>query len=752
MKHPHRRAPRAPSTALRFLLLPALATAAVTGCIENADDPASESADAGAGGETGGNGGNGGATGGTGGAAGELPVGGGGSGGAGGERMPDAAPLPPDAAAPPACAEDDANAGNQDAAHATPVLVGFDRQDLYLCAGTEDWYAVTVEAGAFISVQLAADPAEADLDLSLVDAAGAVLAQSATETGIESVGYLPEVAGTIYVRVVGGFRDVTANYRLSVQSLCRLDGECPAGQICSPLTAQCEALPGADCGIDDHEENDRDADASPFALDAAGPVQAVICGADPDWYRVTVAAGDTLDVLLSFPGGEDLDLFVRNLSTGALVGTAAGDANTNPERLRLSHLAAGDYAVGVFFYEMDAGGTRDVDYRLDMAATPGQCASDADCTGGNGPVCDAATGVCGPVPGAGGVEIGGQCGVSADCAGEAALCAGAGPGGADNYCTIECGGDDAECAALGDGAYCLRSRGVSICAQACEADNQCSTTRRCQDGRCQRRSQCASNDDCGDDEVCAPTPFGALLCQARPAAAQCGFDTLADGSVRADDDREHTADLPLGDEGLANQKICDDDLDWFRVTVPPESAAFTLQVAASFRDGVDIDVYVQDAAGNTVGAAASADQTRELTDIAFVAPGDYFVIVDQYASDALDDSTYQVFARITGERTPCTVEGNECAGTEPLRMACNAETGACGAFQGNGEVALGSLCDSDDDCGAGAEACWTFEGAAGSQAGANICTHTCGGDGDCADVPGTECVDFQQVAVCLPPR
>jgi hypothetical protein len=196
-------------------------------------------------------------------------------------------------------------------------------------------------------------------------------------------------------------------------------------------------------------------------------------------------------------------------------------------------------------------------------------------------------------------------------------------------------------------------------------------------------------------------PFGALLCQARPAAAQCGFDTLADGSVRADDDREHTADLPLGDDGLANQMICDGDLDWFRVTVPAESAAFTLEVAAAFRDGVDIDVYVQDAAGNTVGAAASADQTREMATIPFIAPGEYFVIVDQYASDALDDSTYQVFARITGERTPCTVEGNECAGTEPLRMACNAETGACGAFQGNGEVALGSLCDSDDDCGAG---------------------------------------------------
>ena len=36
-------------------------------------------------------------------------------------------------------------------------------------------------------------------------------------------------------------------------------------------------------------------------------------------------------------------------------------------------------------------------------------------------------------------------------------------------------------------------------------------------------------------------------------------------------------------------------------------------------------------------------------------------------------------------------------------MACDAMTGACGSFDGAGMVALGSLCDSDDDCGAGAE-------------------------------------------------
>jgi hypothetical protein len=727
-------------------LLSALGTLALGGCINNTDKASTDTEDATA-------------SGGAGGAPAESDAGPGGTGGSGapdrdaaveadaatgGTITPDAA-VPP----PPTCDQEDANAGNGGQATATPVLVGFSRSDLFLCAGTEDWYTLTLDAGTYVVFQITADPAEIDLDLFLTDADGNVLTQSATETGAEQIAFTAETAGAYFLRVVGGFRDVAAPYALSVTSACRLDSDCGADQICSLFSGQCEDAPAAACGGDAAEENDRDAAA--FALDvAAGPFDAVICGADPDWYKVTVADGEDLDVLVSFPGGEDLDLVVRNLSTGALVGTAAGDANTNPERLHLAHLTAGDYALGVLFYEMDAGGTREVEYRIDVATTAGRCATDADCTGANGPICDAATGACGPVPDAGRVAIGGQCGNSADCADQGAFCAAAGPGGADNYCTIECGGDDAECAALGDGAYCLRSMGVQVCTRACSADNQCSATRECVEGRCQRRAQCASNDDCDAGQVCAQTPFGAFVCQDLPPPADCGQDANPDGTVRVDDDAEHAVALAADGAPLEGQHICDGDRDWFRVTVPADNAADALVATLSFRAGVDLDLYVVDAAGNTIGGAASADQTDEIATLRLLPAGDYFLVVDQYASDALADTDYRISAVIQANEDRCTVEGNECAGTEPLRMACDAMTGACGSFDGEGMVALGGLCDSDDDCGAGAEVCWTFEGAAGSQRGANICTHTCQAEADCADVPNTTCVDFQQAAVCLP--
>ena len=258
--------------------------------------------------------------------------------------VPDAMAIP-DAAPPPACAEEDANAGNGATATATPVLLGFARDDLYLCAGTEDWYSITLDAGTYVVFQVTANPAEIDLDLFLTDADGNVLTQSASETGTEEIAFTAETTGAYFVRVVGGFRDVAAPYALAVTSACRLDSDCTPDQSCSSFSGQCEDAPAAACGADSGEENDRD--VAGFALDVAGgPFDAVICGADPDWYKVTVAVGDTLDALLSFPGGEDLDLLVRDLGTGALVGAAVGDANANPERLRLSHLAAGDYAIG----------------------------------------------------------------------------------------------------------------------------------------------------------------------------------------------------------------------------------------------------------------------------------------------------------------------------------------------------------------------------------------------------------------------
>ncbi len=666
--------------------------------------------------------------------------------------QPDAAQITPDAvvtpdAAPaPTCPEEDANAGNSSAEHATTLLLGYNRDDLYLCPETTDWYKLSLTAGAFVVITAQSNPIENDLDLQLLDATGAQLAVSAHDNGDEQIAYTATADGDVYIQVAGGFHDLSTAYSLRVNSACRRDGDCGADQICSVLTGQCEDALPAMCGSDAQEPNNRD-DAG-FSVDVAGgPVDGVICGADPDWYKVTLADGDDLDALLSFPQGEDLDLIVRALSDGTIVGEAANNANFNPERLHLAHLPGGDYAVGVLFFDTTDGGTREVPYRFDVATTPGGCASDADCTGGNGPICDVAAHTCGPVPDAGNVGIGGQCGTTADCAGDAAFCAPFGPGGADNYCSVGCA-DDSECAALGDGAYCLRSGGGMNCARACTEDNQCSATRRCNGGHCESRGGCANDADCRADEVC--TAFGmGMRCTARPAAPTCGQNLNPDGTVRADDVAAEAFPVQVGTP-LEHQLICDGDLDYFRFTLPAASAGDLLHVSISFRQGADLDLYVQDAAGNTVGVSNSGDQIVETTNTRYAAAGDYVAIVTQYATDALADTEYTISVTVEANDGHCTVAGGECAGTDPLRMTCDEASGACIAFDGAGAVPLGSLCDSDSDCGAGAEACWTMEGPAGSLRGANICTHTCQAEADCADVPNSACQSFSQFAVCLP--
>ena len=142
------------------------------------------------------------------------------------------------------------------------------------------------------------------------------------------------------------------------------------------------------------------------------------------------------------------------------------------------------------------------------------------------------------------------------------------------------------------------------------------------------------------------------------------------------------------------------------------------------------------------------DRARELARSGD-APGAYTVFVDQFSSDRLEDTAYTLSVGLVDNDDACTAEGNQCGSTEPLRALCDAETGACRAIDGQGQVPLGGRCDSDNDCVPEAAVCWVFEGGAGGQ---NICTVPCQGEGDCAAVPGTVCTPFQGFAACLPPR
>ncbi|MCA9544431.1 MAG: hypothetical protein KC613_08575, partial [Myxococcales bacterium] len=320
-----------------------------------------------------------------------------------------------------------------------------------------------------------------------------------------------------------------------------------------------------------------------------------------------------------------------------------------------------------------------------------------------------------------------------------------GAGGHDNVCTVQCQGD-ADCAGLGMGATCVPvTRRTAVCFPACQSDDDCSAFRTCRANTCELRGECAADGDCAPTERCESTQFG-QYCVLDGDTPACG----ADPAPYTENDRRGDAPVvPTDGVEIAGLQTCDEDRDYFRFEVPAEAAAFTLEVAARFREGVDIDVYVYDATGALVAAATSPDQTTEVATARYIAPGAYTVFVDQFSSDRLEDTAYTLSVGLVDNDDACTAEGNQCGSTEPLRALCDAETGACRAIDGQGQVPLGGRCDSDNDCVPEAAVCWVFEGGAGGQ---NICTVPCQGEGDCAAVPGTVCTPFQGFAACLPPR
>lgn len=652
----------------------------------------------------------------------------------GGGGEPDMAPDPPP---PVGCGNEDALAPNQDPDSAAEVEAGFARDDLFLCPGTEDWYRLALAAGQGVTVRLQADPQETDLDLAVIDGAGVVLVESAEEFGEESLEFQAPEAGSFFVRV-SGFRDSASFYALTVESGCRMDANCPDGQVCNPFRGRCQPHEPAACGADDFEPNDRDVDAA--AIDAGDVVEAVVCGGDRDWYLLELERGASVDLLVAFTRQQDLDVFVVDLETGLRVAEATGDARTNPERLSLSHVPAGRYAVGVFLFVPEGERDREVEYRLEVAnGSSGACEIDRDCANDALPVCD--NGVCVPVAAAGGAMPGERCGEDADCGAGSEFCWTGGAGGHDNFCTRQCDGEG-QCDDVGDGYCSPVGRGLAICVPACSGDDDCSEFRTCEAGVCEIRGECRVDDDCGEGELCRSTRFG-RFCGLPPAAAECGEDPLEPNSAQG-----AASDLATDGVTVDGLMACDDDDDWFRVMVTEEQAAWLLMVTVEFREGVDIDVYVYDAGGNLMGQAVSADETTETVEVRFAEPGEYFVRVDQFSSDALRDTEYAITADVIDNEDACTADGNECGGTEPLRTQC-LENGACASLDGAGEVELGGLCDSDDDCVDGADLCWVFEG---GEQGWNICTRGCRGDGDCEDIEGTVCTRFQRFAACLPPR
>ena len=249
---------------------------------------------------------------------------------------------------PPQC-EDDTNEPNDSRTTARTVAPGI-IENLHVCPGDEDWYAVALNAGDDIRVSIGFTHAQGDLDLLLyrpgVDAA---IATSRSRTDDEEVGFsdVPE-AGLYLLRVLGAAPDSENDYFMLVDRT--------QGQV--------------DCNDDAGEENDNQQQARRIE---EGSLDGTICPGDEDWYAVHVNAGGALSALVEFQNAQgNLDLEVLN-PQGRVVGSSATDGDS--ETVEVSEVEqSGLYLVRIF-----SPRGADNDYELTVVVDdPQGCADDGD--------------------------------------------------------------------------------------------------------------------------------------------------------------------------------------------------------------------------------------------------------------------------------------------------------------------------------------------------------------------------------------
>jgi hypothetical protein len=189
---------------------------------------------------------------------------------------------------------------------------------LYLEALDEDWYQLCLLPGDILQVQLWFDSALGDLDVYIFDPTGALVGYSNSTTNYESALLTASLEGRYLIQVVGWRGATNSRYDMRI------------------------SLTGGDWG----EENDTWDTA--YSISCNQVYYNLRC-LDPDWYRLDLSAGSSLDVNIYFANAlGDLDLYVYD-PRGALVASSAstGDGEfTHIESVALP----GRYLIAVVGY------------------------------------------------------------------------------------------------------------------------------------------------------------------------------------------------------------------------------------------------------------------------------------------------------------------------------------------------------------------------------------------------------------------
>lgn len=228
-------------------------------------------------------------------------------------------PAPP----PPMCVPDRLEENDTQAA-ARPTTFPSTAAALTACSMDEDFYALSLQPGDEITATATFSTAEGDIDVRLLDPAGAVLVSSTGVTGSERVVYAALAAGTYALRVY----------------LYSDTGSTPGASYDLGITTRVV------CPADALEENDTQ--AAQRIITAGTVANLSACDLDDDYYRVTLAAGQTITVALGFAHAEgDVDLYLLDAAGTTRASSLSVD---DDESLSFTPTAAGNYTIRVRLY------------------------------------------------------------------------------------------------------------------------------------------------------------------------------------------------------------------------------------------------------------------------------------------------------------------------------------------------------------------------------------------------------------------
>ncbi|MEQ9500240.1 MAG: pre-peptidase C-terminal domain-containing protein [Deltaproteobacteria bacterium] len=200
--------------------------------------------------------------------------------------------------------------------------------------GESDYYAFTTATP--LTIQAAFTHAEGDVDLELFDPNGTSVALAASQDDDE----------TLVVTSTGA-------YVLRVQ-LASDGGNAPGNDYTLQLAT-------SGCAPDTFEPNDAVAAAAPVAFGAHAGL--TMCEADADYYQFDLAAGQGVDIDLSFLHAEgDIDVELSTLSGTLLSSATSGD---DDETILFSTQVGGTYVLRVYLYA-DAGSDPGNTYDLSL--------------------------------------------------------------------------------------------------------------------------------------------------------------------------------------------------------------------------------------------------------------------------------------------------------------------------------------------------------------------------------------------------